>query len=211
MVSTDVRWLWDVFLFLEWHTHTPTAFLSENHKSPKSHKHKDEWEVFYLNYCNLSNVPSSPLSPVLPSLSRLQCFRTFCCKGPPPPRPEYDVVCIGLTGSGKTSLLSRLCSEATDNIVPTTGQPTIIELYQTRPANTNTDLCTSSLPNALKTPPLCIQILPCDCLLKSTWLNLGQCSNAGVFVKSSWPLLLILFNFYLQVLALKLSRSRMPF
>ncbi|XDV53918.1 hypothetical protein PO909_022313 [Leuciscus waleckii] len=54
-------------------------------------------------------------------MSRLQCFRTFCCKGPPPPRPEYDVVCIGLTGSGKTSLLSRLCSEATDNIVPTTG------------------------------------------------------------------------------------------
>ncbi|XP_065146426.1 ADP-ribosylation factor-like protein 15 isoform X1 [Paramisgurnus dabryanus] len=49
------------------------------------------------------------------------CFRTLCCKGPPPPRPEYDVVCIGLTGSGKTSLLSRLCSEATDNIVPTTG------------------------------------------------------------------------------------------
>uniref|UniRef100_A0A673NHA3 ADP-ribosylation factor-like protein 15 n=1 Tax=Sinocyclocheilus rhinocerous TaxID=307959 RepID=A0A673NHA3_9TELE len=35
--------------------------------------------------------------------------------------PEYDVVCIGLTGSGKTSLLSRLCSEATDNIIPTTG------------------------------------------------------------------------------------------
>ncbi|MCI4388572.1 hypothetical protein PGIGA_G00087530 [Pangasianodon gigas] len=49
------------------------------------------------------------------------CFRTLCCKGPPPPRPEYDVVCIGLTGSGKTSLLSRLCSEATDTIVPTTG------------------------------------------------------------------------------------------
>ncbi|XP_076140629.1 ADP-ribosylation factor-like protein 15 isoform X1 [Alosa pseudoharengus] len=49
------------------------------------------------------------------------CFRTLCCKGPPPPRPEYDVVCIGLTGSGKTSLLSRLCNEATDNIIPTTG------------------------------------------------------------------------------------------
>ncbi|MBN3315492.1 ARL15 protein, partial [Atractosteus spatula] len=49
------------------------------------------------------------------------CFRALCCKGPPPPRPEYDVVCIGLTGSGKTSLLSRLCSEGTDNIVPTTG------------------------------------------------------------------------------------------
>uniref|UniRef100_A0A8C4SQF6 ADP-ribosylation factor-like protein 15 n=1 Tax=Erpetoichthys calabaricus TaxID=27687 RepID=A0A8C4SQF6_ERPCA len=51
----------------------------------------------------------------------LFCFRALCCKGPPPPRPEYDVVCIGLTGSGKTSLLSRLCSENTDNVVPTTG------------------------------------------------------------------------------------------
>ncbi|XP_070305865.1 ADP-ribosylation factor-like protein 15 [Salvelinus sp. IW2-2015] len=49
------------------------------------------------------------------------CFRTLCCKGPPSPRPEYDLVCIGLTGSGKTSLLSRLCSEATGNIGPTTG------------------------------------------------------------------------------------------
>ncbi|KAK3550029.1 hypothetical protein QTP86_018652 [Hemibagrus guttatus] len=47
--------------------------------------------------------------------------RALCCKGPPPPRPEYDVVCIGLTGSGKTSLLSRLCNEAADTIVPTTG------------------------------------------------------------------------------------------
>ncbi|KAK1146261.1 ADP-ribosylation factor-like protein 15 isoform X1 [Acipenser oxyrinchus oxyrinchus] len=51
----------------------------------------------------------------------MQCFRALCCKGPPPPRPEYDVVCIGLTGSGKTSLLSRLCSEGTETVVPTTG------------------------------------------------------------------------------------------
>lgn len=51
-----------------------------------------------------------------------QCFRALCCKGPPPPRPEYDVVCIGLTGAGKTSLLSRLCSEGCDGIVPTTGK-----------------------------------------------------------------------------------------
>ncbi|PIO36414.1 hypothetical protein AB205_0005380 [Aquarana catesbeiana] len=49
------------------------------------------------------------------------CFRALCCKGPPPPRPEYDIVCIGLTGSGKTSLLSQLCSESQDNLVPTTG------------------------------------------------------------------------------------------
>uniref|UniRef100_A0AAV2MPA8 ADP-ribosylation factor-like protein 15 n=1 Tax=Knipowitschia caucasica TaxID=637954 RepID=A0AAV2MPA8_KNICA len=49
------------------------------------------------------------------------CFRALCCKGPPPPRPEYDVVCIGLTGAGKTSLLSRLCSESSDGLGPTTG------------------------------------------------------------------------------------------
>ncbi|XP_074495336.1 ADP-ribosylation factor-like protein 15 isoform X2 [Sebastes fasciatus] len=51
----------------------------------------------------------------------LECFRALCCKGPPPPRPEYDVVCIGLTSAGKTSLLSRLCSESSDGIGPTTG------------------------------------------------------------------------------------------
>ncbi|XP_066845009.1 ADP-ribosylation factor-like protein 15 isoform X2 [Anser cygnoides] len=51
----------------------------------------------------------------------LLCFRALCCKGPPPPRPEYDLVCIGLTGSGKTSLLSQLCSESPENIVSTTG------------------------------------------------------------------------------------------
>ncbi|NXC19538.1 ARL15 protein, partial [Corythaeola cristata] len=50
------------------------------------------------------------------------CFRALCCKGPPPPRPEYDLVCIGLTGSGKTSLLSQLCSESPENIVSTTGR-----------------------------------------------------------------------------------------
>ncbi|KAF4113074.1 hypothetical protein G5714_005619 [Onychostoma macrolepis] len=36
-------------------------------------------------------------------------------------RPEYDVVCIGLSGAGKTSLLSRLCNEISDGTVPTTG------------------------------------------------------------------------------------------
>ncbi|KAL7836515.1 hypothetical protein AOLI_G00277990 [Acnodon oligacanthus] len=50
-----------------------------------------------------------------------KCLRTLCCKGPPTPRPEYDVVCIGLSGAGKTALLSRLCSEGIDGIVPTTG------------------------------------------------------------------------------------------
>ncbi|XP_075302588.1 ADP-ribosylation factor-like protein 15 [Opisthocomus hoazin] len=58
-------------------------------------------------------------------LTQLQCFRALCCKGPPPPRPEYDLVCIGLTGSGKTSLLSQLCSESPENIVSTTGTDNI--------------------------------------------------------------------------------------
>uniref|UniRef100_A0A8C6F044 ADP-ribosylation factor-like protein 15 n=1 Tax=Monodon monoceros TaxID=40151 RepID=A0A8C6F044_MONMO len=49
------------------------------------------------------------------------CFRALCCKGPPPARPEYDLVCIGLTGSGKTSLLSKLCSESPNSVVSTTG------------------------------------------------------------------------------------------
>ncbi|XP_069897266.1 ADP-ribosylation factor-like protein 15 isoform X4 [Dipodomys merriami] len=49
------------------------------------------------------------------------CFRALCCKGPPPARPEYDLVCIGLTGSGKSSLLSKLCSESPENVMSTTG------------------------------------------------------------------------------------------
>uniref|UniRef100_A0A5F8GZ91 ADP-ribosylation factor-like protein 15 n=1 Tax=Monodelphis domestica TaxID=13616 RepID=A0A5F8GZ91_MONDO len=53
--------------------------------------------------------------------SMKNCFRAFCCKGPPPPRPEFDLVCIGLTGSGKTSLLTKLCGENVDNVVSTTG------------------------------------------------------------------------------------------
>nr|XP_040051589.1 ADP-ribosylation factor-like protein 15a isoform X1 [Gasterosteus aculeatus aculeatus] len=61
------------------------------------------------------------LSLALCRIGLYTCFRALCCKGPPPPRPEYDVVCIGLTGAGKTSLLSRLCSEGADCVVPTTG------------------------------------------------------------------------------------------
>ncbi|XP_064498772.1 ADP-ribosylation factor-like protein 15 isoform X2 [Pseudopipra pipra] len=58
---------------------------------------------------------------LLPRERNVKCFRALCCKGPPPPRPEYDLVCIGLSGSGKTSLLSQLCSESLENIVSTTG------------------------------------------------------------------------------------------
>ncbi|KAM9098155.1 ADP-ribosylation factor-like protein 15 isoform 1-T1 [Sarcophilus harrisii] len=51
----------------------------------------------------------------------MMCFRALCCKGPPPPRPEYDLVCIGLSGAGKTSMLSKLCGESPENVVSTTG------------------------------------------------------------------------------------------
>jgi len=34
---------------------------------------------------------------------------------------EYSLVCIGLTNAGKTSLLSVLCNETIDDIIPTTG------------------------------------------------------------------------------------------
>ncbi|XP_012684128.2 ADP-ribosylation factor-like protein 15a isoform X2 [Clupea harengus] len=61
------------------------------------------------------------LSLALCRIGFYTCLQKLCCKGPPPPRPEYDVVCIGLTGSGKTSLLTRLCKESMDTIVPTTG------------------------------------------------------------------------------------------
>uniref|UniRef100_A0A3Q0SST8 ADP-ribosylation factor-like protein 15 n=1 Tax=Amphilophus citrinellus TaxID=61819 RepID=A0A3Q0SST8_AMPCI len=71
-------------------------------------------------------------SPGFSELKSYSCFRALCCKGPPPPRPEYDVVCIGLTGAGKTSLLSRLCSEGSDGIVPTTGMSDNIKKYWSR-------------------------------------------------------------------------------
>ncbi|XP_012815731.1 ADP-ribosylation factor-like protein 15 isoform X2 [Xenopus tropicalis] len=97
------------------------------------------------------------------------CFRALCCKGPPPPRPEYDIVCIGLTGSGKTSLLTQLCSESQENIVPTTGA-TNIRKYWSRyyqgsqgvifvldSASSEDDLETArnELHSALQHPQLC--------------------------------------------------------
>ncbi|XP_041436717.1 ADP ribosylation factor like GTPase 15 L homeolog isoform X2 [Xenopus laevis] len=97
------------------------------------------------------------------------CFRALCCKGPPPPRPEYDIVCIGLTGSGKTSLLTHLCNESQENIVPTTGA-TNIRKYWSRyyqgsqgvifvldSASSEDDLETArnELHSALQHPQLC--------------------------------------------------------
>ncbi|XP_056592265.1 ADP-ribosylation factor-like protein 15 isoform X1 [Triplophysa dalaica] len=98
---------------VSYHSRLNSGFLlsGDNSKKP-SRKYMDYLVVLQLMNHKMEGAPN---------LNLLRCFRTLCCKGPPTPRPEYDVVCIGLTGSGKTSLLSRLCSEAADNIVPTTG------------------------------------------------------------------------------------------
>ncbi|XP_016149902.1 ADP-ribosylation factor-like protein 15 [Sinocyclocheilus grahami] len=61
------------------------------------------------------------LSIALCRIGLYTCLQKLCCMTPPPPRPEYDLVCIGLSGAGKTSLLSRLCNEISDGTVPTAG------------------------------------------------------------------------------------------
>ncbi|XP_078809385.1 ADP-ribosylation factor-like protein 15a isoform X7 [Oryzias latipes] len=97
------------------------------------------------------------------------CFRALCCKGPPPPRPEYDVVCIGLTGAGKSSLLSRLCSESSDDIGPTTGADNIkkywcryyqgsqgvIFVLDSASSNEDLEVARNELHSALQHPQLC--------------------------------------------------------
>ncbi|KAI5613085.1 ADP-ribosylation factor-like 15a, partial [Silurus asotus] len=76
--------------------------------------------------CSLYRLTTSfSFTDISPGFSEAKSYNTLarrlCCKGPPSPRPEYDVVCIGLSGAGKTSLISRLCSEGLDGIVPTAG------------------------------------------------------------------------------------------
>ncbi|XP_019497001.1 PREDICTED: ADP-ribosylation factor-like protein 15 isoform X2 [Hipposideros armiger] len=73
----------------------------------------------YMDYLRMSECIQ--ISFAVCRIGIYTCFRALCCKGPPPARPEYDLVCIGLTGAGKTSLLSKLCSESPDNVVSTTG------------------------------------------------------------------------------------------
>ncbi|CAH1254839.1 TRIM23 [Branchiostoma lanceolatum] len=48
-------------------------------------------------------------------------YRAVCCCTPPAPRPEYHVVCLGMSDAGKTTLLTLLCGETTDDIEPTSG------------------------------------------------------------------------------------------
>ncbi|XP_072037476.1 ADP-ribosylation factor-like protein 15 [Amphiura filiformis] len=50
-----------------------------------------------------------------------KCCKVMCCRKDPPARPQYSLVCLGLTNAGKTTLLQLLCGESTDEIVPTVG------------------------------------------------------------------------------------------
>ncbi|CAD5122830.1 DgyrCDS11234 [Dimorphilus gyrociliatus] len=49
-------------------------------------------------------------------------YRRLCCKGNPIPKREFNITCIGLDNSGKSSLLTLLCGEDDiSDISPTTG------------------------------------------------------------------------------------------
>jgi len=54
-----------------------------------------------------------------------QVARCLCCRKSKAPKKEYEMICIGLTGAGKTTVLTVLCNEPTESIVPTTGGCTI--------------------------------------------------------------------------------------
>ena len=47
----------------------------------------------------------------------------MCCKNNEynQVRSEFSIICLGLEGSGKSSLLAKLAGESTDNIEPTKG------------------------------------------------------------------------------------------
>ncbi|XP_060075854.1 ADP-ribosylation factor-like protein 15 [Ylistrum balloti] len=48
-------------------------------------------------------------------------FRRLCGFGPPPAKPNFTVLCLGLEGSGKSSLLAVLSGEKYEDIPPTIG------------------------------------------------------------------------------------------
>uniref|UniRef100_A0A8C4R7A8 ADP-ribosylation factor-like protein 15 n=1 Tax=Eptatretus burgeri TaxID=7764 RepID=A0A8C4R7A8_EPTBU len=49
------------------------------------------------------------------------CYQVLCCKDPPASCLEYDILCIGLTNAGKSTLLCQLLDENTNKVTPTSG------------------------------------------------------------------------------------------
>ncbi|XP_005093485.1 ADP-ribosylation factor-like protein 15 [Aplysia californica] len=48
-------------------------------------------------------------------------YRRLCCKGPSPVRPNFAILCIGLEGAGKSSILATLSGDDLHKIEPTIG------------------------------------------------------------------------------------------
>ncbi|XP_050402428.1 ADP-ribosylation factor-like protein 15 [Patella vulgata] len=49
------------------------------------------------------------------------CFRRMCCRGPTTVKPNFTVLCLGLTKAGKSSLLALLSGDDFHKIEPTIG------------------------------------------------------------------------------------------
>uniref|UniRef100_A0A1I8I326 ADP-ribosylation factor-like protein 3 n=2 Tax=Macrostomum lignano TaxID=282301 RepID=A0A1I8I326_9PLAT len=57
------------------------------------------------------------------SVSRICCYNIYkmaCCVKEPPPKEEFDLICVGLDKSGKTALLNSFLQDSLDTS-PTTG------------------------------------------------------------------------------------------
>ena len=52
----------------------------------------------------------------------MQAYHCLCCVEDPPPLPTYQVLCIGIINSGKTTLLSVINNENPDRVVSTIGE-----------------------------------------------------------------------------------------
>uniref|UniRef100_A0A8C1U2V0 ADP-ribosylation factor-like 15a n=1 Tax=Cyprinus carpio TaxID=7962 RepID=A0A8C1U2V0_CYPCA len=127
------------------------------------------------------------LSIALCRIGFYTCLQKLCCMTPPPPRPEYDVVCIGLSGAGKTSLLSRLCNEISDGTVPTSGFSIKAVPFENAILNVKElgDLYKTESMNVNLTPGLCaIQNLRAE-TIKKYWSRYYQGSQGVVFVLNS--------------------------
>ena len=61
---------------------------------------------------------------LLCGVCKVGCFtigKCICCSKDPPLPPAYNVICLGITNAGKSTLINTMTSENIDNIVPTVG------------------------------------------------------------------------------------------
>lgn len=73
--------------------------------------------IIIITMC--SNIP---LYCALLRLGIYSLYRQICCScQPPPEKPVFQVLCIGLTGSGKTSLIYAMSKDKLEKEEPTIG------------------------------------------------------------------------------------------